>query len=212
MVNYKYGIMTHEAKVHIVYCHPDNESMTNEIKKSYIKGLKSKNISYTISDLYKQHFQSDITRSEYRRESYDISNKYSNDVLKEQKLINNAEILTFIFPLFWMDAPSKLVGYFSRVFTKGFRYTNDNMKSNMKTLKQVNFLIVTGSSYDDLVKDGKIDALKTIFVDDRISDKAKQTKMYFFSNTAVHKKERLLNKKRYVERAEKIGRLACKII
>ena len=174
--------------------------MTNEIKKAYINGLKSRNIDYTISDLYKQHFKSDITRSEYQRESDIISSNLSGEVLAQQRLINDADILTFIFPLFWMDAPSKLVGYFSRVFTVGFRYTNDDTKESMNRLKEVNFLIITGSSYDDLLNDGKIDALKTIFVDDRIADKAERTRMYFFSNTAVHKKERLLNKQRYIKR------------
>jgi NAD(P)H dehydrogenase (quinone) len=197
--------MTKNTKVHIVYCHPENSSMTNEIKKAYIQGLKSKNIEYTITDLYKEHFQSDLTRKEYQRESEYISCELSRDVRKQQKLINDADILTFIFPLFWMDAPSKLVGYFSRVFTVGFRYTNDNTKSRMKTLKEVNFLIITGSSYEDLLNDGKIEALKTIFIKDRIADKSQRTRMYFFSNTAVHKKERLSNKEKYIQRARKIG-------
>jgi hypothetical protein len=75
----------------------------------------------------------------------------------------------------------------------------------MKTLKEVNFLIITGSSYEDLLNDGKIEALKTIFIKDRIADKSQRTRMYFFSNTAVHKKERLSNKEKYIQRARKIG-------
>ena len=204
--------MNKNTKVHIVYCHPDNNSMTNELKKAYIRGLKSRGIEYTISDLYKEHFQSDITRQEYQRESYDTSIKLKKDVLKEHELINDADILTFIFPLFWMDAPAKLVGYFSRVFTRGFRYNNDDTKPTMNTLKEVNFLIITGSDYDDLLKDGKIDALKKIFVEDRISDKSESIKMYFFSNTAPHKKERSLNKDKYIRKAKKIGRMTPDII
>lgn len=204
--------MSENTKVHIVYCHPDSNSITNEIKKAYIRGLNSNKIPYTISDLYKQHFQSDITRKEYQRESNNASLDLSRDVLKQQRLINDANVLTFIFPLFWMDAPSKLVGYFSRVFTLGFRYTNDDTESSMNRLRQVNFLIVTGSSYEDLLKDGKIDALRTVFVDDRIADKADQTRMYFFPNTAAHKRERVLNRERYIRRAQKIGRLTPKRI
>ena len=40
----------------------------------------------------------------------------------------------FIFLLFWLDAPLKLVGWFSRVFTYDFRYYNDDVPSSMKTL------------------------------------------------------------------------------
>ena len=49
-----------------------------------------------------------------------------------------------------MDAPSKLVGWFSRVFTYGFRYYNDDALSSMKILKEVNFLIGTGSIVLDI--------------------------------------------------------------
>ncbi|MCR5026590.1 MAG: NAD(P)H-dependent oxidoreductase [Methanobrevibacter sp.] len=38
-------------KVHIVYCHPSNESVTYALKESYIEGLKASNIDFTISDL-----------------------------------------------------------------------------------------------------------------------------------------------------------------
>ncbi|MBE6489006.1 MAG: hypothetical protein E7Z86_09875 [Methanosphaera stadtmanae] len=198
--------MTKQTKVHIVYCHPYAESMTGRIKTAYIKALRKKNISYTLSDLYKQHFTTDLTKREYLRESGYLDIKPPKDVLKQQKLINDADILTFIFPLFWMDAPSKLVGYFSRVFTRGFRYENDDsIKTTMKRLKQVNFLIVAGSSYDDLQNDGKINALKTVFIDDRISKKTRESKMYLFTDTAPHKiNDKLINK--YIRQADKIGR------
>lgn len=86
-----------------------------------------------------------------------------------------------------MDAPSKLVGWFSRVFTYGFRYYNDDALSSMKILKEVNFLIGTGSSFKDLKADGKIDAIKTIFSNDRINDKAENINFYFFSETSHDK-------------------------
>lgn len=202
--------MTKETKVHIVYCHPYNESMTHKIKTAYTRGLRSKKINYSVSDLYKQHFTTDLTKNEYLRESGYLDIKPPKDVLKEQKLINDADILTFIFPLFWMDAPSKLVGYFSRVFTRGFRYENDdNIKTTMKRLKQVNFLIVAGSGFDDLKRDGKIDALNTMFINDRIGKKSRETKMYFFTDAAVHKiTDKTIEK--YVKQAEKIGKLTPK--
>ena len=55
-----------------------------------------------------------------------------------------------------MDAPSKLVGYFSRVFTKGFKYDyDDGINTTMKTMDETNFLISAGSSYESLKDDGK---------------------------------------------------------
>ena len=140
------------------------------------------NISYTITDLYGSNFNSDITEEEYLRENNNIPCPLAEDVLLEQERINNADVLIFIFPLFWMDAPSKLVGYFARVFTKGFKYDYDDGKSaSMKTMVHTNFLISAGSSYDDLEKDGKINALETIFIKDKLAGKTKKTNTYIFS-------------------------------
>nr|WP_303372525.1 NAD(P)H-dependent oxidoreductase [Methanobrevibacter sp.] len=98
--------------------------------------------------------------------------------------------LTFIFPLFWMDAPAKLVGYFTRVFTKGFKYDHENgSKSTMKIMGETNFLISAGSNYDELKQDGKLKALKTIFIEDRMAGKTEKTNMYIFDETTYHKEQ-----------------------
>lgn len=196
-----------KTKVHIIYCHPSNKSTTHNIKEAYISGLKDNNIEYTLTDLYESNFNPDISEDEYLRENNNIPCKLSEDVEKEQKLINNADVLTFIFPLFWMDAPAKLVGYFSRIFTKGFKYgINEEDTGRMKTLKETNFLITTGSSYKDLKDDKKIDALKTIFIEDRMAGKSEKNRMYFFSETSYEKEKIKHNKQKYAEKARLIGR------
>ena len=52
-------------KVHIVFCHPSENSLTYELKESYIKGLKASDINFTVSDLYKKNFKSDMSEEEY---------------------------------------------------------------------------------------------------------------------------------------------------
>lgn len=193
-----------KMKVHIVYCHPSNESVTYALKESYIEGLKASNIDFTISDLYKKEFNSDMSEEEYLCEANYNESYISPDVLEEQELINNSDILTFIFPIFWLDAPSKLVGWFSRVFTYGFRYYNDDEQESMKTLKQVNFLISMGSSYEELKADGKIDAIKTIFARDRLNNKAEDINFYFFNETS-HDKITPENKENYIKKAFEIA-------
>lgn len=94
-------MLNRTPKVHIVYCHPSEKSITNTIKQGYIDGLYEINISYTITDLYGSNFNSDITEEEYLRENNNIPCPLAEDVILEQEKINNADILTFIFPLFW---------------------------------------------------------------------------------------------------------------
>lgn len=196
-----------KPKVHIIYAHPSKKSITHEIKEGYIQGLTEEGIEYTLIDLYESNFNPDITEEEYLRENNNILSPLSKDILLEQERINNADILTFIFPLFWMDAPAKLVGYFTRVFTKGFKYDHENgSKSTMKIMKETNFLISAGSNYEELKQDGKLKALKTIFIEDRMAGKTEKTNMYIFDETTYHKELILKNRENYGLKARKIGK------
>ncbi len=114
-----------KPKVHIVYAHPSKKSITHEIKEGYIQGLTEYGIEYTLIDLFESNFNPDITEEEYLRENNNIFLPLSYEIMLEQERINNADILTFRFSLFRMDAPAKLVGYFARVFTKGFKYSHE---------------------------------------------------------------------------------------
>lgn len=195
-----------KPKVHIIYCHPSKKSITYKIREAYIRGLKKKNIDYTLTDLYDSKFNPDISEEEYLRENNNKNYQLSEEILQEQEKINSASVLTFIFPLFWMDAPSKLVGYFSRVFTKGFKYDDDyGNEATMKTMDKTNFLISTGSSYETLKEDGKISALETIFIKDRLAGKTKETGMYFFTETTYMKEKELNKLKEHIKKAEEIG-------
>ena len=47
-------------KVFIVYCHPSNDSLTREVRDSFIAGLESAGHSYILSDLYAMNFITDL--------------------------------------------------------------------------------------------------------------------------------------------------------
>ena len=75
----------------------------------------------------------------------------------------------------------------------------------MRVLDEVNFFIGTGSSYDDLKADGKIDAIKTIFATDRINDKANKINFYFFSENS-HDKITSEIKNKYIDEVFEIAK------
>lgn len=193
--------------VHIVYCHPSDESLTYQVKEEYVRGLMDSGNDFTISNLYMDDFNSDLSEVEYLLEANCIDKTDVDDVVEEQKLIDNADILTFIFPIFWMDCPSKLVGWFTRVFTYGYRYHNTD-NGSMKVLPRVNFLIMMGSDFDKLKREGKISAITTMFGIDRIGDKADRIVFYFFTSSS-HEKMNNIRRDKYLKRAYNIG-LKCK--
>ena len=100
-------------KILVIYAHPSEVSFTTEVKNEFIRGLKEAGHTVEISDLYKMEFQETMTEQEYLREAfYREDSPVPSDVLEEQRKIKEADILAFIYPVFWTEAPAKLVGWF----------------------------------------------------------------------------------------------------
>jgi NAD(P)H dehydrogenase (quinone) len=135
--------------VFIVYAHPSDDSFTHHIRDSFIEGLMAGNHSYEIADLYAMGFKTDMTASEYLREAnYDSDLPLAPAVVEEQEKINRSDVLVFIYPVFWTEAPAKLVGWFDRVWTYGFAYGDrkgeNTVSRTIRKLKKALILCVAG--------------------------------------------------------------------
>lgn len=164
-------------KVFIVYCHPSDDSFTRKVFDSFICGLDDAGTAYCTSDLYKMNFLSDITEKEYLRDSnYLNSSDIAPDVLEEQRKINSCDAIVFIYPIFWTEAPAKLVGWFDRVWSYGFAYGNKTMKVLEKSL----FLCTAGHYVEDLEKYGLLQSMKKIMLGDRMFKRSKRNEFIVF--------------------------------
>ena len=184
-------------KTHIVYCHPSENSLTAKVRDAFIQGLKDCNKPYTMSDLYKQNFKTDMSESEYLRDAfYSFETKLEADVLAEQALIHAAEALVFIYPVFWTEAPAKLVGWFDRVWSYGFAYgIDDDLKSAgsrtasgsvvkpMETLSKALIIACAGNTKEALEEQGRLQSMKTVMLEDRIYDRAEQKEFVLLGGT-----------------------------
>ena len=159
-------------KVFIVYCHPSEDSFTRHVRDSFIKGIEDSGNEYILSDLYKMNFQSDMTEAEYLRDAYyNEEPSLAEDVLAEQKKINSSDAIVFIYPVFWTEAPAKLVGWFDRVWTFGFAYGT----KRMKLLDKAMILATTGNTQEHLEKFGLLYSMKKVMLEDRLFEKVKQS-------------------------------------
>ena len=190
-------------KVFIVYCHPSRDSFTREIRDSFITGLKSAGHEYVLSDLYEMNFSPDMSESEYQREAYYRRElPVSCDVRAEQEKINAADAIAFIYPVFWTEAPAKLVGWFDRVWTFGFAYGENR---SMKQLKKGLVLCVAGNTLEHFAKTGLGDAMKKVMLDDRLFDRVQSREMIIFEATSRELPERELNREKHLKRAFDAG-------
>jgi NAD(P)H dehydrogenase (quinone) len=169
--------------VFIVYAHPSKDSFTYNVKNEFVKELEHIGHTYEVSDLYKMSFNSDISEEEYLRESnYRNDLPIPMDVITEQEKVNRCDAIVFIYPVFWTEAPAKLVGWFDRVWTYGFSYGDRTMKKLQKAL----VICSTGNTEEKLKEYGYIESMEKVMLRDRIFDRAIESKMIILDGTSKH--------------------------
>ena len=169
------------VKIFVIYCHPSRDSFTYIAKEAFLKGLKDANHEFVVSDLYQMNFNADISEEEYAREAfYRAEISVAEDVLEEQRKIQESDAIVFIYPVFWTEAPAKLVGWFDRVWTSGFAYNPD---PRMKVLKKALFILSAGKTLKSLEETGELNAMRTVMLGDRIRNRAVEKEMVVFDGT-----------------------------
>ena len=190
-------------KAFIVYCHPSEDSLTRNIRDSFIKGITDSGNEYIISDLYKMNFNTDMSEAEYLRDAnYRNTPDVAADVLAEHEKINISDVIVFIYPIFWTEAPAKLVGWFDRVWSYGFAYGN----KTMKMLDKAVFMCSAGNPTDRLEKFGLLTSMKKVMIGDRLFNRAKEFKFIVFDKTSRELESRTENWDSYLEQAYEAGK------
>jgi putative NADPH-quinone reductase len=148
---------------------------------SFIKGINDSGNEYIISDLYRMDFKSDITEQEYLRDAnYLTTPDVATDVLAEHEKINSSDVIVFIYPIFWTEAPAKLVGWFDRVWSYGFAYG----EKTMKELDKAVILCSAGNPLERLENFGLLDSMKKVMFGDRLFGRVKNTEFVLFDSTS----------------------------
>jgi NAD(P)H dehydrogenase (quinone) len=150
------------------------------------------------------NFASDMSEGEYLREAYYRRElPLPDDVKAEQEKINSSDAIVFIYPVFWTEAPSKLVGWFDRVWTFGFAYGENR---GMKTLEKGVVLCVAGNTMEYFEKTGLGQAMKKVMLEDRLFDRVKRKEMIILDASSRELPERGLNREKHLKTAFEAGR------
>ena len=190
-------------KAVILYCHPSEDSFTRNVRDAFIKGITDAGNEYILSDLYKDQFKTDMTEAEYLRDAYYRNTpEVADDVLAEQAKINASDAIVFIYPVFWSEAPAKLVGWFDRVWSYGFAYG----ERTMKTLEKGLILCSAGNPLERLEQTGILDGMKKVMLADRLADRVKQAEFIVFENTSRENELREKNWEKYLSIAYEKGK------
>ncbi len=122
----------------IVYAHPNPESLNHAILDTAVNTLKKNGHEVVVRDLYKLDFQPVLKPEDTETMK---AGKIPNDIKVEQEFISEADIITFIYPIWWTGLPAILKGYVDRVFAYGFAYASEE-EGIVKLLKGKKGLII----------------------------------------------------------------------
>lgn len=108
-------------RVLIIYAHPDRNSFNHAILSQIKHGLEDGKHAFTIIDLYEEKFNPVLVFDETTRRRdlmNDLETKHYRDMLEQ------ADRLIFIYPIWWYGMPAILKGFIDRLFVSGFAYKN----------------------------------------------------------------------------------------
>lgn len=108
----------------IIFAHPNGQNSLNKaILDKVVATSEQMGVETMVRDLYRMNFNPVLSQEEI---SSSFQGIVPQEILQEQKLIQQADLITLIYPLWWMGFPAILKGYIDRVFTYGFAYKTEN--------------------------------------------------------------------------------------
>ena len=103
----------------IIYAHPQSPNSFNHAICETIKNsVEQAGHMVKVRDLYALEFNPVLSAVELSVKNAPV------EVLIEQNFIHWADMLVFVYPLWWGGMPAIMHGYLDRVFSYGFAYTS----------------------------------------------------------------------------------------
>ena len=107
----------------IIYAHPYEKSFNASMLDMIVGKLQDDGCSYDVIDLYKDGFDPVYYPDEL--ELFSRGEFIDPLVGKYQEILRKARRVILQFPIWWMEAPAIMKGFFDKVMIPGFGYTKD---------------------------------------------------------------------------------------
>lgn len=130
----------------VVFAHPYSKSFGKAIEETIEKEALRKGAEIRVRDLYEIGFDPVLKRSDLLNLQ---SGNYAADILAEQEHVKWADVITFVYPVWWAGLPAILKGYVDRVFANGFAFAyGENGPVGLLKGKKAVLFSTTGFSSD----------------------------------------------------------------
>ena len=102
-----------------VFCHPRRDSFTGALLDSFAAGIAAAGHEMELADLYREGFDPSFRPEDYAQFR---SEPMLEHILAEQRRVDRADALAFVFPVWWWSFPAMLKGWIDRVWSEGWAY------------------------------------------------------------------------------------------
>ncbi|ADL53033.1 NAD(P)H-dependent oxidoreductase [Clostridium cellulovorans] len=142
----------------VVFAHPNPKSFCKGILDTVVDASKEKGATVRVRDLYEIGFDPILKPADFVALQ---SGKVLEDISAEQENIKWADVITFVYPVWWASVPAILKGYVDRVFSYGFAYTSENgAPKGLLTGKKGLLFCTTGSPNEAYSASGMHNSMK----------------------------------------------------
>lgn len=142
----------------VVFAHPNPNSFGKGIVDAAVKASEEKGADVRVRDLYEIGFEPVLKPADFVAFQ---SGKVPEDIRVEQEHIKWADVITFVYPVWWASFPAILKGYVDRVFSYGFAYEYvDGAPNGLLKGKKGLFFSTTGTPNDIYAANGMHNSMK----------------------------------------------------
>ena len=141
----------------IIYSHPNPKSFNHAILETYEAALKEAGHEVRVRDLYAESYDPVLKGEEL---AIMAEGKIPESMKEEQVHVAWADVLTFVYPLWWAGPPAIAKGYMDRVFSAGFAYTfGPDGLVRLLSDKQVATIVTIGDTMENYGEKGFFKAM-----------------------------------------------------
>ena len=109
--------------VFIVFAHPNRTSLAGTLLDRLTAGLRQAGHTFDVSDLYQEGFDPRFSSADF--DYFRADGPMMSDISTIHSRIERAQVLAFVYPVWWWSAPAILKGWYDRVLINDFAYTFD---------------------------------------------------------------------------------------
>lgn len=149
----------------IVTAHPIAHSLSHSLSARIAERLREQGTEVEIADLYAEGFSPSTNQADL--DLYHGGNVLPADIQREQQRVEKADMLVFVFPVYWWSVPGLLKGWFDRVLTLNWAYKvaeDGRIVGNMRNVP-VRLVATGGSDQSGFDRHGYTTAIQTQIVE-----------------------------------------------